>query len=38
MFLGIARGRAAQDLEQRVRELQRALARPQTRARRRRDG
>lgn len=37
MFLGVARGRAAHDLERRVRELQRALARPQTRARRRRD-
>lgn len=37
MFLGIARGPAARDLEQRVRELQRAqTTRPQTRARRRR--
>ena len=38
MFLGIARGRAARDLEERVRELQQAAARPQARPRRRRDG
>ena len=37
MFLGIARGRAAHDLEQRIRGLQKAQARPQARARRRRD-
>ena len=38
MFLGIARGRAARDLEERVRELQQAAARPQARLRRRKDG
>lgn len=37
MLLGIARGAAARGLEQRVRELQRALARPHARGRRRRD-
>jgi AcrR family transcriptional regulator len=36
MFLGVARGRAARDLEQRVKDLQRTLARPQARERRRR--
>jgi AcrR family transcriptional regulator len=38
MFLGIARGRAARDLEERVRELQQALVCPRARPRRRRDG
>jgi hypothetical protein len=36
MFLGVARGTAARELERRVKDLQRTLARPQARERRRR--